>query len=105
MVDSLPSEVEFWNGDIDEGGADNFVTFSSIGFEQTVGTGIIFNPATDLAFSTAAARPTSFDQCSFEALDGLFRPDILHVCLNPKGALPNGTPDPEIKFSFRARIK
>ena len=105
LVDSLPSEVEFWNGDIDEGGADNFVTFSSIGFEQTVGTGIIFNPATDLAFSTAAARPTSFDQCSFEALDGLFRPDILHVCLNPKGALPNGTPDPEIKFSFRARIK
>ena len=105
LVDSLPSEVEFWNGDIDEGGPDNFVTFSSVGFEQTTGTGIIFNPATDLGFSSNAAKPTDVSDCSFEPLDGLFRPDILHVCLKPQGALSNGTPDPEIIFSFRARIK
>ena len=105
LVDSLPSEVEFWNGDIDEGGPNNFALFSSVGFEQTVGTGIIFNPATDLGYSTNASKPTNFSQCSFEALDGLFRPDILHLCFKPQGALSNGTPSPEIVFSFRTRIK
>ena len=105
LVDSLPSEVEFWNGDIDEGGPDNFAIFSSVGFEQTVGSGIIFNPATDLGFSTNAAKPTNFNQCTFESLDGLFRPDILHICLKPQGALTNGIPNPEIIFSFRAKIK
>lgn len=105
LVDSLPGQIEFWNGDIDEGGPDNFAIFSSIGFEQTAGSGIIFNPATDLRYSTNTAKPTNFNQCSFQPLDGLFRPDILHVCLKPQGALTNGTPNPEIVFSFRARIK
>ena len=35
LVDNLPAEVEFWNGDIDEGGPNNFATFSSVGFQRT----------------------------------------------------------------------
>ena len=105
LVDTLPVEVEFWNGDIDAGGPDNFTTFSSVGFSQSSGTGIIFNPSSDLGFSTAPTQPTSFTECTVMPLDGLFRPDILHLCFKPQGALNSGDPDPEIAFTFRARIK
>lgn len=105
LVDTLPIEVEFWNGDIDAGGPDNFLTLSSVGFEQSAGSGIIFNPATDLAFSSSATQPSNFSECTFSALDGQFRPDFLHVCLKPQGALTSGSPPPEIAFSFRTRIK
>lgn len=105
LVDSLPPEIEFWNGDIDSGGPEVFPVTSAVGFQQIVGTGIIFNPATDLGYSTSAAKPTNFSQCTQIALDGTFRPDFTYVCFKPQGSLANGTPRPEIAFSFRARIK
>lgn len=105
LVDSLPPEIEFWNGDIDAGGPDNYVILSSVGFEQIIGTGMIFNPATDLGFSTAVAKPTSFSQCSTMSLDNTYKADIKHICFNPQGSLEYGDPAPTIAFSFRARIE
>lgn len=105
FVDSLPPEIDFWNGDIDAGGPNNYPALAAVGFDQIVGTGIIFNTGTDLRYSTANAKPTSFAECSGIALDGTFRPDIKHICFKPQGALENGSPNPEIAFSFRARIK
>lgn len=105
LVDNLPSELEFWNGDIDAGGPDVFPVTAAVGFEQISGTGIIFNPSTDLGFSTATSPPTSFSECTTIALDGTFRADFNYVCFKPQGSLGNGTPSPKIAFSFRARIK
>ena len=105
LVDNLPAEIEFWNGDIDAGGANNFPVTAAVGFEQVSGTGVIFNPATDLGYSSAAAAPTDFSQCTFTPLDGTFRADFNYICFQPQGSLGNGTPTPKIAFSFRARLK
>lgn len=105
LVDSLPDEIEFWNGDIDAGGANNFPVTAAVGFQQVSGTGIIFNPATDLGYSTAAVAPADFSQCTFMPLDGTFRADFNYICFKPQGSLGNGTPTPKITFSFRARLK
>lgn len=105
LIDGLPPELEFWNGDIDAGGPDNFPGTQRIGFVQTIGTGVTFNAATDLRFRTGSTPPANFSQCTAVAADATFRPDLTHICLNPKGTLSNGTPDPTIELSLRARIK
>jgi len=105
LMDSLPPELEFWNGDIDAGGPDTFAGSAPIGFVQTIGTGVTFNAASDLRFKTGATPPTDFSQCTVVAADASFRPDLTHICLNPKGILSYGNPNPAIQLSLRARIK
>ena len=105
LLDPLPPEVEFWNGDIEDGGPDNFAGTEPVGFEQTVGSGVTFASASDLRFKTGATPPTNFAQCTAVAQDNTYRPDLTHVCFNPKGTLEHGSPDPEITLSIRARIK
>lgn len=105
LIDGLPAELEFWNGDIDTGGPDSFPGNQRIGFVQTSGSGVTFNEATDLRFKTGATPPTNFSQCTAIAADSTFRPDLTHICLNPKGTLSHGNPDPTIELSLRARIK
>lgn len=105
LIDNLPPELEFWNGDIDAGGPDTFPGTDPIGFLQTIGTGVTFDAATDLRFRTGSTPPENFSQCATVASDATFRPDLTHICLNPKGTLSNGDPDPTIELSLRARIK
>ena len=105
LVDKLPSEIEFWNGDIDAGGPNIFPVTAAVGFEQIVGTGVIFNPSTDLGYSTSTTPPTGFSQCTTIALDSTFRADFNYICFKPQGSLGNGSPTPKLAFSFRARIK
>lgn len=54
FYDSLPSTLEYFNGDIDPGAAVMPVIFS-----QT-GTAITFTPATDLRYSNLTAAPANF---------------------------------------------
>ena len=105
LIDGLPKELEFWNGDIDAGGPDNFPGADRIGFEQTIGSGVTFNAASDLRFKMGSTPPTDFSQCTVVASDASFRPDLTHICLNPKGVLSYGSPNPTIQLSLRARIK
>lgn len=65
---------------------------------------LTFNPATDLAFSSATTRPTSFAQCTYTPQPG-YDPLVKHLCLNPKGTLPNGSPTGEFTIRIRARIR
>ena len=105
LIDGLPPEIEFWNGDIDAGGPDIFPGTDRVGFVQTIGSGVTFNETTDLRFKTGSTPPTDFSQCTAFAGDATFRPDLTHICLNPKGLLSYGDPDPTIQLSLRARIK
>lgn len=105
IVDSLPAEVEFWNGDIDDGGANSYADVAPVGFQEISGTGVFFDPSNDLRYSTAITQPTSFGDCSSISMDGSFRPDIRFVCIRPTGTLGYGSPTPEISFVLRARIK
>lgn len=99
IVDTLPAEVEFFNGDMDGPGP----AVGAALFTES-GAGLTFSPATDLRFSDSATRPTSFAACAYAASAG-YDPAIRHLCFNPKGAMPAGDPDPSFSVQFRARIK
>ena len=105
LIDRLPGEVEFWNGDLDTGGPDTFAGTDPLGFVQQDGAALNFTYASDVAFSTSATPPTDFSDCAFIAPDNTYRDDINFVCINPKGQLAAGNPDPNFAVTFRARIK
>ena len=99
LVDNLPPQIEFFNGDFNDGGPGT----DSVEFTQS-GAGLTFTPANDLRFSDAAAPPTSFAACMYNPAPG-FDPRITYICLNPKGAMNAGSPDPTFTVRFRARIR
>ncbi len=105
LIDKVPAEVEFWNGDIDTGGPDTYAGTDPVGFSQANGAALTFTYGSDVAFSTAATAPANFAACTAIAPDNTYRPDITYICFNPKGALASGDPDPQFTVSFRARIK
>lgn len=105
LIDRFPQELEFWNGDIDEGGSDSFPGPDPIGFLQVEGTGVSFNASTDLRYSTATTIPSDFSSCTQIPADNSYRDDVNYVCLNPKGELAYGNPNPVITLSLRGRIK
>ena len=99
LVDRLPSEITFYNGDIDDGGPET----DPVAFAQT-GAGLSFSYASDVGFSNAASAPTDFSSCSYVPAAG-YDPAVRYVCISPSGAMAAGSPAPQASFSFRARIK
>lgn len=73
-----------------------------VGFQSNTPT-LSFTPANDLRYSSSAAAPTSFAQCTYTPATG-YDPQVRHVCLNPKGSLPNGSPQGQFAIRMRARI-
>lgn len=93
---SVSSDNIFYNGVTPSlGGVAGFESASPL---------LSFTPASDLAFSDTATRPVSFAQCTYLPQPG-YDPLVQHVCLNPKGALPNGSPDGQFTVRIRARIR
>jgi uncharacterized repeat protein (TIGR01451 family) len=99
IVDRLPAEIEFFNGDMDGAGP----ATGAVYFTQS-GAGLTFTLATDLRYATGASPPASFAACTYAAAAG-YDPNIRFVCFNPKGAMAAGDPDPSFTVQFRARIK
>lgn len=100
LIDRVPDDVTFFNGDVDG------PTLPETGVVAFIngGSGLSFTPATDLAFSNAATQPSLISQCTYVPAPG-YDPAVTHVCLNPKGAMAAGDPDPFFRVEFRARIK
>ena len=99
IVDAIPSDVIFYNGDIDDGGPElNPVKFIDNG------SGLTFDYATDVGFSNAATKPTDMAQCNYTPISG-YDSAVTHICLKPSGSFNSGTPAPSFELSFRARIK
>lgn len=100
VIDTLPANVTFFNGDADGGGAETnpvyFVDASS---------GLTFSYATDVRYSDAASLPASFAACSYTPAAG-YDAAVRYVCINPKGVMTRstGAPDPAFEVKFRARI-
>ncbi len=65
---------------------------------------LAFEPATDLRFSSNAAAPASFAQCTYSPAAG-YDPQVRHVCLNPKGTLQSGSPQGQFTVQIRTRIR
>jgi len=100
LVDSLPPELSFFNGDYNgpvEAGADVF------GYSET-NADLDFDPASDVGFSSSVVAPTSLAECTYSPTAGIDE-NVRHICLRPRGILVPGDPDPQIFFEFRAQIK
>ena len=98
LVDSLPVELEFYNGDVDGPGP----ATDPVYFTQN-SAGLTFNPATDLKYSNQIAQPANMAACNYTPVVG-YDPNIRYVCINPKGAMLSGNPSPTFSAEFRARI-
>ncbi|MEL6569485.1 MAG: choice-of-anchor L domain-containing protein [Pseudomonadota bacterium] len=97
LVDVVPGEVELFYGATPEFGGE------VVGWSET-NTNLFFTPVTDVAFSNSASRPAGFANCNYTPIAG-YDPAVTFICINPKGAMNSGDPDPEFSISFRARIR
>ncbi|NNC37381.1 MAG: hypothetical protein EX271_09590 [Acidimicrobiales bacterium] len=98
LSDELPSEVIFYNGDIDDSGPVNVVDFVDSG------SGLTFDEAFDVGYSKAAAKPANMGDCGDTPAAG-YDPTIRHICFAPKGIFLFGDPNPEFAVKFRVKIK
>ena len=99
LVDTLPNELIFFNGDIDGPGP----ATGAVRFAQNSAS-LSFDPAVDVKYSNGAVAPASFAACNYAPSAG-YDPAVKFICLNPKGAMANGTPSPNFTLDFRAQIK
>ncbi len=100
IIDAIPSEIEFYNGDIDDGGPETQpVTGTDFGSSL-----LALNYATDVRFSKSPTKPVNFAACTDTPSAG-YDPTITFICINPKGSMAAGAPDPSYQVKFRARIK
>jgi len=93
LVDALPGEVTFFNDPLGP----------AVMFAQTGGANLTFSEATDVGFALAGPAPANFNACNYIPQPG-YDPLVRFVCLNPRGAMAAGDPDPTVSFSFRARV-
>lgn len=101
LVDALPPEVSFFNGDVDGPGPET----DPVAFQEIETTGLDpFVFANDVGFATGATQPESFNDCSYSPAPG-YDPAVTFICFNPKGVMQAGDPDPAFAVSFRARIR
>lgn len=99
LVDALPGELEFFNGDFDGAGPGT----GAIGFTQS-SAALSFSEASDALYSNAGFPPANFADCSHRPAAG-YDPAVRYICVNPKGSMAGGDPDPTFTVRFRARIK
>ena len=97
FVDALPPEVTFFNGDADGPGPG-----TGAAVFNDAGSGLTFNPSTDLAFATT--QPTSFADCTYNPAPG-YDPAVRFVCFTPQGQMASGPPSPSFTLTFRVRLE
>jgi uncharacterized repeat protein (TIGR01451 family) len=99
IIDAIPSEIEFYNGDIDDGGPE---TTAVTGTDN--GSGLTFNYGADVGYSNGGSAPANFAACAYTPAAG-YDANVTYICVNPSGVMAAGNPDPSFAVKFRARIK
>ncbi len=102
IIDQLPSQLTFFNGDIDDGGPDNFPGSDPVAFIDN-GSNLSFDYTNDVAFSNQPGMPVSFASCTYEPISG-YDPNVTYICINPKGVFATPQPTSEFTVALRARI-
>lgn len=101
LIDNLPAEITFFNGDADGPGAGT----DPVNFTEIEPTGLDpFVFVNDVGFSNAATAPGDFAACDYTPIAG-YDPAVTFICFNPKGVFLTGDPAPSFSVSFRARIR
>lgn len=103
IVDSFPEELDFFNGDIDTGGTNNFTSTDPIVFQDN-GSGLTFNYATDVAFSNQTTAPNIFSDCTYTPASG-YDSNVTFICINPKGIFAAGSPVSSFSLFLRGQIQ
>lgn len=97
LIDILPSELSFYNADIDDAGPE----IDPVIFTDN-GTGLTFNFATDVGFSQSATAPANFAACNYTPAPNSYDPLTTYICFNPKGEM---LPSSDWTVRFRMRIQ
>ncbi|MEP6343443.1 MAG: hypothetical protein ABJ275_09020 [Maricaulaceae bacterium] len=99
LADSLPREIMFFNGDIDDVGPETQpVIFTNNG------SSLSFDILSDLGFSNVSSPPDDMSDCSYAPLVG-YDPNVRYICFNPAGNFASTQPTSSFEVSFRAQIK
>ncbi len=98
LIDVMPSEISFLNDDIDgsTGPEQNPVSFADSG------SGLTFDYAADVGYSSATVKPANFAGCDYTPLGAQYDPAVTYICFNPKGEMLPGS---SWAVSFRAKIR
>ena len=96
LIDSLPPELMFYNGDIDDAGPEQ----NPVSFQDTAGS-LTLDFNADVGFSNGATKPADFADCTYAPIAG-HDPSVTYICFNPKGVMSGQS---TWSVSFRARIK
>lgn len=96
LVDPLPSQVTFYNGDYD--GSFGSAT-DPVGFTNN-GTALTWNYATAVRYSNAVTAPANFAACTYTPIAG-YDPNVRYICINPSGTMTTGN----FTLNFRVQIK
>ncbi|MEL7480333.1 MAG: hypothetical protein AAGJ29_02115 [Pseudomonadota bacterium] len=99
LVDALPPETAFFNGDVDGPGPET----GRVGFQNN-GTFLTFDPVSDVSFSDGALRPTQASDCAYTPSSG-YDANVRFICFSPRGVLNSAQPDPSFSLFFRVRLQ
>lgn len=100
LVDNFPSDIVYYNGDIDGAGPQT----TPVIMETTGAPGLTFNFATDVRFSDSSTAPSNVGQCSYSAVPNAYDANVRFICFTPQGSFAATDPDSTIVLKFRARI-
>lgn len=93
VVDTLPLQISVGTA------------ASPIFTQGSTTSGLSFNAATDIRYSSAALAPASFAACSYTPV-AAYDPAVKYVCLRPQGAMAGSTGIPtSFTLSLQAQIK
>ena len=99
LIDRIPPELIFYHGDIDDAGPET----DPVRFVDS-GSGLTFTYSNDVGYSDSSTQPADFSQCNYTPSAG-YDPAVTFICLNPKGSMNNGDPNPSFVISFRTKIR
>ena len=99
LVDTLPPETIFFNGDADGSGPETGAIIAT-----TDAPLLAFDPLTDIGFSNLPAAPNDMSECIYTPAAG-YDPNVRHICISPSGTFSSDLSDRSLSISFRARIQ
>lgn len=99
LITAVSDKVTYYHGDIDGIGPETNAVVAVDG-----GSGLTFSSTTDVAFSSAITKPSSFANCTYSPTTG-YDPNVRFICINPKGSMVAALTAPTFTVKFRAKIK
>ena len=98
--DTGPADLDVRTGDSDSDGSSSFADTDTVVWQDNA-SGLTFDVARDVRFSSGSSRPTSLADCT-HTLSGGYDTNVRYVCIRPLGAFAAGG---QARFFMRGRIE